>query len=56
MVASSQENKQFNQDVLPQWLLDDAVDWIKSNMNPDDVFDSRELEIWAEENGFIVDE
>lgn len=55
-MASSTENKKFNDEVLPQWLLDDAIDWIKSNLNPDDVFDQRELEIWAEDNGMVHDE
>ncbi len=27
-MASSMENRKFNEDILPQWLLDEAIDWI----------------------------
>lgn len=33
--------------------LDSAIDWIKSNLNPDDVFDESDLEAWAEANGYV---
>ena len=33
-------------------LLDDAVDWIKSSLEPEDVFDESDLEDWAIDNGF----
>jgi hypothetical protein len=33
--------------------LDEAIDWIKNNLKPDDVFDNKELESWAESNGYI---
>jgi len=33
--------------------LEDAVEWIKSNLNPEDVFDEKDLRQWAEENDFV---
>ena len=33
-------------------LLDDAVDWIKSSLEPENVFDESDLEDWALRNGF----
>jgi hypothetical protein len=36
--------------------LDEAIDWIKSNLNPEDVFDERDLRQWADENGFVNEE
>ncbi len=33
--------------------LDAAINWIASNLNPDDVFDKSDLETWAENNGYI---
>jgi len=33
-------------------FLDDAVDWIKSSLEPEDVFDESDLEDWAIDNGF----
>ena len=33
--------------------LDDAIDWIGKELDPDDVFDTKKLEAWAENNGYI---
>jgi hypothetical protein len=33
--------------------LDEAIEWIKSNMNPEDVFDDRDLRQWADDNDFV---
>ncbi len=32
--------------------LDEAIAWIASNLNPDQVFDESDLETWAENNGY----
>ena len=37
-------------------LLETAIDWIKNNLEPIDVFSERDLETWAENNGFIRSE
>lgn len=33
--------------------LDNAIDWISSNLEPDEVFDDKKLSAWAENNGYI---
>lgn len=35
-------------------LLELAIDWIKVNLEPEDVFESHQLELWAERNGFFT--
>lgn len=52
-MASYNERKKFISDLMPDDLLDEAIDWIKSNMSPDDVFDKSQLEEWAKDNGFV---
>jgi len=37
---------------LPSSLLENAIDFISTNLNPDDVFPIKDLETWAEENGY----
>jgi len=32
--------------------LDNAIDWISSNLSPDEVFDEKALKEWAESNGY----
>jgi len=32
--------------------LDEAIDWIANELNPDDVFTDDKLERWAESNGY----
>jgi hypothetical protein len=34
-------------------LLPYAVEYISRNMNPEDVFPDKDLEYWAESNGYI---
>lgn len=33
--------------------LDNAIEWISKNLNPDDVFSDKELSAWAEANGYV---
>ena len=37
---------------LPTYLLDDAVNWIQSCLEPVDVFTDEQLRDWARNNGF----
>lgn len=37
-------------------LLEKAIDWIKDNLGPDEVFDESELQAWAKDNGFVEEE
>ena len=51
-MTTSKQNKEFTEALLPQFPLDQAIEWIGSNMDPGDVFDASKLEAWAEGNGF----
>lgn len=37
-------------------FVDMIVDWISNHMNPEDVFDDRELDDWAARNNYVVEE
>lgn len=34
-------------------MFDNIIDWINTNLNPDDIFDYDTLEDWAFDNGFV---
>ena len=51
-MASATENDNFKKALFPDWPLDDVVDWIKANMEPEDVFTETALESWAEQNEY----
>ena len=50
------QNRDFVSHLLPQYPLDEAIYWIAKNLRPADVFDASQLEEWAEENGYAVNE
>lgn len=33
--------------------LDNAISWISNKLDPDDVFSTKQLEAWAESNGYV---
>ncbi|WP_061223983.1 hypothetical protein [Leptospira weilii] len=47
------QNDEFGNVLLKESPLDDAIDWINSNLSPHDVFTEGQLETWATENGFV---
>lgn len=49
------EKEQFAKDVFYA-TLEDIIEWIKKNLNPDDVFNDRELIEWALDHGFVEKE
>lgn len=42
--------------VMSKTALDSAIGWISSNLNPDDVFSEKDLQHWAESNGFVKEQ
>lgn len=46
-MPSMKQNEAFVQSLLPAYPLDDAIEWIEKNMDPDDVFSEGQLERWA---------
>lgn len=55
-MASYLENKAFVDSIFPQYPLDEAIDWIQNNLEPEDVFSDEKLKEWAENSGFVKDE
>jgi hypothetical protein len=54
-MTTSRQDKEFVESVISRTLLEDAIDWIKSNMSPGDVFSDSDLADWADSNGYIKD-
>jgi hypothetical protein len=46
-MTTSAENQSFAASMLPAYPLDDAIYWIKKNLEPEDVFEEAVLEKWA---------
>jgi hypothetical protein len=48
------DNRNFSQHILPNQadLLDTAVDWIRDNLSPEDVFNREQLKQWASDDGY----
>jgi len=42
-MTSARHNKDFIIDLLPSYPLDKAIEWIKANLSPDDVFDEQNI-------------
>lgn len=52
-MPTGKQNRDFEADIFDAGsLLDNAIEWIRKNMNITDVFDDDELEEWAESNGY----
>ena len=52
-MATTKENDNFRDEIFSRYALDDAIDWINSNLEPEEVFNEKQLENWAIENGYI---
>jgi len=50
------ENEHFIREVIGNDALEDAVEWIGQNLDPADVFSYSQLEEWALDNGFAMEE
>lgn len=48
--------KDFLNDYIPEYLLEDIIFWINSNLAPEDVFEKTYLDQWAENNDYIKEE
>jgi hypothetical protein len=52
-MPSRENNRNFTATIIPEFLLDDAVEWIESHLQPDEVFSVETLESWALDHEFI---
>jgi hypothetical protein len=46
-----QQEREFIDSISPD--LNQVIEWIKRNLNPEDVFDEEDLIDWAEDNGYF---
>ncbi len=53
MPTSSQDQSFAEAIVDYRNLLDNAIEWIAKNLNPSDVFSDKDLETWAEGEGYV---
>ncbi len=51
-MADRKKNDAFWEEMRPSYPLDDAIEWIKNNLSPEDVFSEKDLDQWAEENEY----
>ena len=51
-MATAKQNAEFTNDIVVQYPLDAAIEWIKSNMEPGDVFTEDQLTDWANSAGY----
>lgn len=57
MSISSRDENDFNNYVFGGMsVLESSIEWIQSNLSPDDVFSDKDLETWALENNFVEEE
>ena len=54
-MASARHNRDFANHLFPADPLDTAIEWIKANLSPDDVFDEEQLAEHARNNIEIDD-
>jgi len=50
MTTTYEQDSKFIHDIVGENILEEVLGWIKSNMNPEDVFDEQALKNWAIEN------
>ena len=52
MTTTAHQDRDFADRLIPgrDSLLADAIEWIRGNLRPDQVFDEQELYAWASEN------
>lgn len=53
-MSTVDQNRSFTEAIMQNWPLDEAIRWINDNLAPDEVFDERILEGWAENNGWVI--
>ena len=52
-MTTVQQDKAFLASIINATLLEDAINWIQGNMEPQDVFNPGQLEAWADDNDYV---
>jgi len=55
-MSTGKQDRDFLEDVVGTLLLENAIDWISRNMEPEDVFSTQDLDRWAKNNGYVEEE
>lgn len=55
-MTTSRQDADFIETIIPQRLLESAIEWIGNNLSPEDVFIKETLESWADGNSSLADE
>lgn len=53
-MSSYTQDRDFISTVIGTDLLENAIEWIRKNMNPSDVFNESDLKNWAEDNNYEI--
>lgn len=55
VATTLQQDQKFIDEVIniPDDLLEKSIDWISDNLSPEEVFSEKQLNEWAERNGFV---
>ena len=53
-MSTEQQDREFIGEIFSN-VLEDSINWIGANMNPEDVFSVKDLDEWARENGYHKD-
>lgn len=55
-MSTSSQDRAFIESLIPLDLLEQAIEWIKSNMSPEDVFGDNDLQTWSEHYSLLNNE
>jgi hypothetical protein len=53
MPTTAQQDREFLGTIINSTLLEEAIEWIANNMNPEDVFSESQLDEWAVDNDWV---
>lgn len=48
--TTGRQEEEFVRDVIGLGLLEESLKWIRSNLDPEDVFSEERLSVWAKHN------
>ena len=51
-MTTIKQDEDFLSSVVGKGLLESAIDWIQSNLQPEEVFNDTALDIWATNQGY----
>ena len=54
MSITARQSQEFQDSIMPTFLLERAIEWIRANLSPEEVFTVNELEEWAEHSGYGI--